>query len=520
MKRLAFLAVLVGAAPGWAQSPEGVRFTLTNDLTLQQNDLAHWELKPGSPGRDPRKAQDQFMESLSLTGSYASGSWGDLAGGLTLRSTNLYLQQSDVTLAAPDTSLYRKYLKYSQGGLSVEAGDFYAMLGRGMVLSVLPIDKLLKERTVEGVDVQYRGDWLELRALSGKVQTETREQAWRVNGGEVAVKLGAGESSGVHRLGVHAAEIDDVRTDKLEAFQLPLMRRRRAASFSLGGDNVGQMVNYYVERARLTWERKPDDFMPVPEGEATYANLSLHAGGFYMLGEFHRYLRFESDLINPQNTLNNPPLTDREDEKNNLVHSEATRLLMQVSLKDPDLSFFVSGVRLKENDVADETSPDFRFDPTRDTGHQVYGGFTAEDLWDCLTVSATHGVKRLRYPEWRTDASAALRFTPLWSLEAKFRDKRHDDPLTGTAYRESDTSLQLSRSPWVSFYYLLQQRSDPGRSFTSHRLHSGGFRVQIRKGSFIDLSGGSIRGGLVCSGGQCREMPDFKGWKLATHFVF
>lgn len=526
MKPLRSLIMTLAALPGMGQEPapppvdRGFRFSVVNDLLYQQNELATWETGPGAETRDPLRAQRQFLEALSLSANAGLGSWGELSAGLTLRSTNFYQQRSDLTLLQPDTSIYRKYLNYRVGGLSAGAGNFYAMLGRGLVLSILPIDKLMKERSIEGADLRYQGTWVEMRALSGRVQTETRDQEWRVQGGEVLVKFIQGNRIGTHRIGAHAAQIEDVPTAKTEAFQLPLMRKRGLGSLSLSGDNIGKAFSYYFECARLKWERKPEDFAVIPPGEAGYGNFALKAGKLFVMGEYRRYLRFESDLIDPQNTLNNPPLADREDEKNNLIHSEALRSLVQYRFNDPDLSFFISVGQIKENETYDESLPSFRFDPVKDTGHNVYGGFNAEDLGNWLSLSATTGMKNIRYREWRTDAAAALRFSRAWSLEGKFRDKHHTDPRTNTPYRESDTTAQISCARRFSIYYLNQFRSDPGRNFTRNRLHSGGIRVHLWKGSYLDFSGGSIRGGLVCSGGQCRELPDFKGWKLATHLVF
>ncbi len=500
------------AAPAQAQEASAFQWSLSNDLIVQNNELAKRVAVPGNPPPGPQDGWRQYQESLALGASWTLENGGSLSGSVTGRGVNFYQQSAEQTLAQSDNQVYRKYLKYNQGAFSLLAGDFYAMLGRGLVLSVLPIDKLLKERTLSGGDLRYQGKWVELRALAGKVETETKDQAWNVQGGEFTLKYLQGEAVGIHHIGVHAAQIEDVRTDKLDPFAYPLMRKRVVSSASLGGDNVGGVANYYVESARLNWEKKPDDFMEIKRGEATYANLTLHPGSAFLLGEYRSYERFESDLINPQNTLNNPPLADRDDEKNNLTHSESIRLLAQYSFHDPDLSVFISGGSIKENDHGP-------YDPKTDTGHNVYGGFTAEDLWEWLTLSAQYGVRNVWYAERRGDASAAIRFSKQWSLELKLRDKRYTDAYQ-TDHRESDYQAQVSWSPHVSLSYLLQNRSDPGRNFDKNLFHSGSLRLSLWKDSFLVISGGSIRGGLVCSGGQCREMPDFKGWKVATHFVF
>jgi len=53
--------------------------------------------------------------------------------------------------------------------------------------------------------------------------------------------------------------------------------------------------------------------------------------------------------------------------------------------------------------------------------------------------------------------------------------------------------------------------------FDATRLYYGGVRVNFRKGSYLDLSAGRLRGGEVCASGQCITLPPFKGWKAAAH---
>ncbi len=512
MKRATLLLAGLLAAPVQAQESQAFQWSLSNDFLLQNNELATRLPVAGNPPPGPKEGWRQYQESLSLTAGWSLEDGGSFSLGLTGRGVNFYQQSADHTLDRSDNALYRKYLKYSQGGFTLLAGDFYALLGRGLVLSVLPIDKLLKERTISGGDLRFQGKWVELRALAGQVETETKDQAWKVKGGELLVTYLQGPSAGVHRVGLHAAQIEDEPTANLDPFMLPLLRKRTVSSASVSGDNLGGFLNYYAESARLDWEQKPDDFMELKRGAASYANLSLHPGNVFLMGEYRKYERFESDLINPQNTLNNPPLADRDDEKNNLTHSEAVRLLVQYRFRDPDISVFISGGSIKENDQGP-------FVVRTDTGHNIFGGLTTEDLWEWLTLSAQFGVKNIQYAERRSDAAAAIRFSKRWSLELKLRDKRHVDTYN-TDYRESDYQAQVSCSPWFSLSYMQQFRSEPGKNFDEKRFHSGSLRVNLWKDSFLVISGGSIRGGLVCSGGQCREMPDFKGWKLATHFVF
>jgi hypothetical protein len=502
-----------------AQTPDAdFRIAVVNDLILQNNELSSWP--EDGRIRKPADAYRQYQESLAVSASQALNGGDSLALGLTLRLVNYYQQTADATLATPDGSVYRKYLKYSSGGFSLLAGDFYAQLGRGLVLSVEPIDPLLEERTISGGDLHYQGRWLEFRALAGEVRTEARDQAWKVEGGELVLKYLQGPAAGINTIGIHAVRIEDVATGLTQPFQLSLMRQRTLESASAGGDNVGHLFNYYFESARLNWQHLATDAFALDPGRATYGNLILHSHGLFVMGEYRSYLGFSTDIINAQNTLNNPPLADRDNEENNLNHSDSIRILTQYAFHEPDVAVFASAGRIRENDNSTPGTPGFQYDPRTDCGHNVFAGITAEDLFDRLTISAIYGIENIHYPERRTDGSAMFRFTPHWSLEFKLRDLRYHSPIDDSLYRESDYNLQLACSPRFSIYAMHQYRTDPGLLFAQNQFNSGGIRINFGHGCYLDLSGGAVRGGLVCSGGQCREMPDFKGLKLATHMVF
>jgi hypothetical protein len=147
-------------------------------------------------------------------------------------------------------------------------------------------------------------------------------------------------------------------------------------------------------------------------------------------------------------------------------------------------------------------------------GHNVYGGFKLQDAFNRLDLTWTYGQKTVLYLEKKTDATLTWRFTPLWSLDLTLRDKRNRPPGSPT-YEETDFTVQVSRSPRCSAYVMQQRSTVP--AFDATRLFYGGVRVNLPKGSYLDFSGGRLRGGEVCAGGQCITLPPYKGWKLAAH---
>ncbi len=433
------------------------RWALTNDLLAQRNELA---TRP-----------DQFQNSTALLGTY--GHW---SAGLTLRGANFFIQDPSTTLP-PEWRIYRSFVRYSDGGLSVQAGDFYALLGRGMVLSVLQNDKALRERTIQGAELTWNGSDLDVRALAGRVRTEKRNQEWRVFGAETTYTWMKGQ-----RLGVRASHIQDVDT-------LMQLGDRTTSSFNLSGELQVAGLSYYGESARLTWKNPLHT-----EGRASYGNLSFHRQQWVLTLEARKYKNFD-------NELNNPPLADRDDELVDLYDSQTHRLHTQFTLPDTDLMFFGSAGRIREG---------------KRWGSNAYGGFTLEDWKDKVSATLSFGVRDVVYPVKKLEASFTYRFTPRVSLELSTKEKRY---ATGDfRFRERDDKAQLAWSAKGSLF-LLHQSSEVKVMGLNH-LFSGGLRIQLKADRYLELSGGRLRGGEICAGGQCIFLPPYRGWKFGLHWTY
>lgn len=516
------LAVILSASSLAAQADQPGRFSLdfTNDL-LFQRDLNAVEQITGRP-----KA-NQYQESASVFGNYAlEGDHGSLSGGLTVRYTNVYLAQASITLEHPDAALYTKYLRFTRGTFMAQVGDFNTMLGRGLVLSVIQNSAILKDWTATGADVRGRVGDLDYHVLDGIVTNEMRHldhgngannwfERWRVAGAEVAY-----EFLKDNRVGYRVSRIDDY--DLARAGGSPMGNpfskgRRLTQSGSLGGDNLFGCFNYYVEAGRMKFQDAEDTYTPsrinLQDGKALYADLAFHRGRWYVMGEFKRYQHFD-------NELNNPPLADRDTELVNKDDSLGRRLYVQYSFPAPDLTLFASAGTCVEGRL---------FTTRRMEGSNVYGGFKLQDWLDHITTSFTYGYKTVhtypalaRFPEKRSDGEFTYSFTPTWSLGVTLRDWRRHEP--GQAFwRQSDYQFQFAHSPhWALFFtnQVVSYVNTPENPFNDNHLYSGGFRLNLSKGSFVELSGGKMHGGEVCSGGECVIMPAFKGWKLNTHFRF
>lgn len=470
--RTLLLAALCGAA---ARAGD---FTLEGTVDLMQR---HNLLAAGADRVTPRPGQ--FQDSVSFVGN--RGPW---TGTATVRTVNFFQQVPDRTLDRADTSLYKRALRYDAGHWTLQLGDFNTILGRGMLLSVIRNPALLQEDTLDGGDATGRFGRLEVHALDGSVTTEKGDQSWRVAGVEASLAFLEG-----HRVALRAAGIQDGRRP---AFGPPPVGLRQCRSVGVAGRDRSGTLSYAAEWGQVAFRDRKPPSVPVAvdprEGTGAYGNLTWQRGAWLLMGEYKRYENFD-------NALNSPPLADRETEKNNLRDASGRRLFVQRSFREPDLTVFLSAGRYREG---------------TQSGQNIYGGFKLQDGFGRLDLTCTYGLRTVALPEKRTEAGLTWRFTPRWSLDLTLRDQRNRPP-GSDPYQATDLTVQVAWSPRLAVFLLQQRSSVP--VFASTRLYHGGLRVNLAKGSYLELSGGRLRGGEVCAGGQCIKLPPFKGWQLAAH---
>jgi hypothetical protein len=345
------------------------------------------------------------------------------------------------------------------------------------VLSVLKNEDVLRERTILGGNIHYNKGRVDLRALAGKVKDETGDQEWNVVGGEAGYEFVKN-----HSIGAHFSYVDDVKA-------LRKLGNRLTYSLSLNGNKLFKNVGYYAEMAVL-------DFQEVDRksGYGFYSNITYSKSHFTGFLEFKKYKDFNNDM-------NNPPLADRLDEPSTQADAEGARLYLQYAFFEPDIIVFFNVGRYREfNDI----------------GNHIYGGFNIEDLWERLTLSLSYGVRDIHYPVKKLDGQLIYQFSDYWSVEMDIRDKRYQD--SSFIFKEIDHTFQVSYSPYVSVFVLHQYSHN--KVIDLNHFFSGGIKVYLKAGTAIEVSGGTIRGGQICSGGICYIAPPFKGVKFSLLHTF
>ncbi len=451
-------ALLFISLGGYAQDTKSKpSFLFTNDFTYQKNQLA---ARP-----------NQFYDSANFLFN-----WANWKAGLTMRGNNFYKQAFDWTLPEAQYDFFRKYVQYTGKSFEIQGGDFRSVLGRGLVLSVVQNEKAFRDRTVLGGDVQFHSHGWQLRALGGRVEDEMRQQNWYVAGGEAIREYWKG-----NRFGVHASYINDSHT-----FQQ--LGDRATWSVSWGNDKLPWGLSYYAEISRLRFE---NPF--IPDGSACYSNVGWTHKNVTLLFEFKKYRNFN-------NELNNPPSADRGDEELDVNDSNTVRLYSQYSFFTPDIVPYVSVGRVREGIAS---------------GPQVYAGVNATNLGDKLDFSFSYGLKDTYFPVKITEGHVLYRISDVVSAEISARDKRYAQ--RSFRFDEIDYFAQLALATRGAVFF--QKQYSKQLIAARHHFHSGGFRINVKRDSYFEFSTGSMRGGEVCSSGQCVFLPPFRGWKVGIYVM-
>jgi Family of unknown function (DUF6029) len=455
-----FLILIVFLLPSQLQAYNigNLNFFITNEFIYQNNKLAN--------------KNNQIYETLSLFANY--NKW---SVGITLRGNNFFKQNPNISLEEIETDIYRKYIQYNSKHLKVNFGDFYALLGRGLVLSILQNDDILRERTILGGDLHFNKGKFDFRILGGRLKDETQRQEWNLAGGEASLQFVKN-----HTLGLHLSYVDDVDTQRS-------LGKRLTYSASIKGNKLFKHFSYYSEMALLNFQDASRE-----NGYGFYSNVMYNKSHVTLSMEYKRYKDFN-------NEINNPPIADRVDEISSINDTNGAMVLFKYAFMEPDITLFLNVGRYKEYE---------------ESGNHIYGGFEIEDFMDRLNLTASFGIRDIHYPIKRLESYLIYQFNDYLSCEMGFKNRWYEDG--NFKFKEIDHNLQFSYSPYVSIFFLHQYSYN--KVIDLNHFYSGGVKVYLPGGTAIEVSGGTIRGGQICSGGQCYIAPPFKGFKFSVLHTF
>jgi len=450
-----------------------------------------------------------------------------------------------------DYRVEKIYAKLRSRQASLEVGDFYVCLGKGMTACIQKLDELAIDTTLRGAKGTIRTDLIEATAFSGvsnivNVGDQTQVKLPDPNDWFSGAALKTRFIPFVN-VGVHGSFLKD----DVDFGALPKDFIARKQLWSVGG---------IIEAPRFLWghmsavsefdwfhhdeviygtqfKKQGDD------GFAWYTAVSGHisvvgalievkwyegVGGFGALSksverELGSYQAKSEDIF----YHNLPPL---EDEglflRPSYYDAVGFRGHLDVAIPGTGMIWVVNyahhdevnkgGLEFGKNDSWVRHvygGVQLRYDDVGVTGN-VIGGWrrdkeNAESLHD--------------YSMWHVEGDFTF---PIWSRLSMEVSSRYESYKQVKGSFEPDFSIAqgnatLNIAPWISIAGMYEYSDQPPVFAPNYKHHfAGAVTYRFMAGSWLRVFYGSTRGGLKCSGGVCRVFPPFNGLKTEVTVRF
>lgn len=533
MRRLLLLALLVLSGPAGALEIDlggrPLRLDFTESLYLN----AH--LDPGN-GDPARAYYGELVNRLNVQASLSRWRLG-LRLDSTLFVDAPYVGQRLAKANCPDCigtvsesdlrdrfqqtpwdrrkGLEKISLSYLGKELEATLGDYYAQLGRGLVLSLRKVDELGVDTTLFGAKVAWRKGPVSTMAFAGftNIQnvddtsgTYIRDPDDLIGGARVEGRLFDKVLVAVQGAGGLPSENRSLLTVERDQWA------RYGASVEV--PRIGKYASFYLEAARadarLNDERE--------QGSGIYAAVTGYAGDVTLLLEAKDYRHFAPvfathDRFGVLAYQQAPTLERVVTQLTTNADVTAARLRADWRLA-PSLVLFASGEGgvLSPTELHRYTLVDLyagaqvRWDEGRSHAFPLLG-------WRRETDEAGAVAEQLWAAEW--DVSQALS-TP-WSVETSglvWHRTKGNETIPGSGdntWLEGNAYIAIKRAPHVVVAAGYEFTTLPKESLNRHHFINGSVQWNVRSDTALRVFAGGQRPGLRCISGLCRDFPAFSG---------
>ncbi len=376
----------------------------------------------------------------------------------------------------------RLFIDYAGDKFYGVAGDFFTTFERGMTLSVRHDPLIFLDNTIRGARASMTFTNFEFDLLGGFVDDKvTDEQDW-IGGLRAAFILPRDI-----RIGVSGVYSDDKTDDWIEGEHI-------LGSIFLDAPGLWDHLDFYGEYAVKDSELEPSEEL----GHGLYMAATYYHGEFTLLTEYKDYERIKYEY-------NNPPNADRLDE---FFAPDNTR-----------------GFRVQPSYFVGKTGTDLSVSYSRFENllngsivHHLFGGIEQEELFDRVYLQLQGGIRSEK--NGKDEDKAILSGTiDVFEADSIIFDgliKYARDPFYCNTEIESSLGYSFS-GKWI-LSVLYQYSEVPVWNYNN--FWGGELTANITESLRGTLFVGMLKGGQVCSGGQCRYEDPFKGAKLSLIYRF
>jgi hypothetical protein len=446
---------------------------------------------------------------------------------------------------------------YSRDKINITAGDFYGSFGRGLVLGLKESRADFFDSKVTGGKFEYCGEKFGFKALGGKSyfkyindyfpEAQTVEQMDNaVLGSELVLPVSdyLGSENIVFSIGGSYLYVkgDDVPETQF-LYEEMFIEKSQIGGLSL--DVSGYDVEFYNEYAIKTTERTPSQ-----TGWANYTSLAYAVKGLSVGLEYKDYYKYGANPNDPASGFtpfqNAPELTIAHSSHllNNHPHEVnpndeiGYKLAAMYQLND-NIGFngtLAAASKHSGDNIMPESADGYL--PYLDSW--IGGGYDAENYGISAGFGymkdspVSKGVNQLIIPGEETDLEVYSdeRITFMGEYNMNLNEEMRialcgEYQAVSNEFLDEDLndlygSVEYGYSPYgyinVSLVTTAEKsQNDPWYSFVTDisetwlGIEAG---INIRENHKLELFYGRERAGIKCSGGTCRQVPEFDGFRM------
>ena len=384
-------------------------------------------------------------------------------------------------------------IQLSNETFDITAGNYYAIIGRGLILRSYENRDLRYDNNLDGVRGVVDFEGFNLTLFGGTAMGKYERLSDPLHAADGKISFTDWLTLGASYLRTHITDLGLVR---------------------LWGGNMKLIlphVDLYGEYARK--DNPPGEYIP-QDGEGKYLSANIYASGAALTFEFKDYQRF--DFSNKDVTFNNPPALTREH-----VYTLLNRHAHVLDLSDE------RGIQAEfTGSPAEQLSLLINHSYTTDRKNnlvfsEIYG--EAEyDYRDKATVKT--GFSRM---ENKAEFGAPVYLAPVFDLIYYLSERNSlnfilehlwADEFEGkVTYYDQILSLSLSHSPLASLSFAYERTTEwkVSESWSGRKnWFMTTLDLALGDNHNLSLGVGSRREGKICSGGVCVEKPALDGFEI------
>ncbi|MBM4318727.1 MAG: TlpA family protein disulfide reductase, partial [Deltaproteobacteria bacterium] len=449
---------------------------------------------------------------LSRTG--ADAGWGPLAA--RARYDLLHFTALDEEGSLNEGTLGLVYLEAGGARWRLRGGDVFPVLGRGLLLHLAPVPALgvesslrggLAEGTLGPLSATLLGGVAHVvdtpRKLEGQITTVDNPTA------AFALKL---------QLAHLLASLHGMRTQRPEDAEASQGFAARPGARGVQG--LGLWLQARPPLAGLELAGEAVTVAGVDggqEGHGLYASASLPLGPLHATLEGKRYRALELIYGNDLLTYNHPPTLEPEELFFTLPagagEAEGARLLLAATLPGPSLGA-TCGLAFQRGAFglrALHGTGSLSWTPPGGTQLELSGGVRREEWEPPFSWAAGswgHGSLRIVQPLLPGHALEAVgRFQQGWRAEKD------------VSPQDREAQLAYSFSPYLQLHGRYEHKESERDFLEREDFWAGGVTLRPFSAMLLNFLAGQLPGGRLCSGGTCRTLPGFLGYRLEAWLV-